>query len=335
MTKKETVWTIILVGAVATAAVVAWLLHAHRLRQSITIEGAVIESNPDSRKELPIADAVITASDGVQSTSTVSEASGHFKLVLRKRPLSEKPFSLSLRHSSYEPLDLDVQTGRLRTRNELIIAKMVPIPSNAALSPRRPESVVSNIRVRYTINSRTETDIGSAVKTFQVVNKGNVPCNDEPPCSPDGKWKASSASVSLDAGADNIFNNLRASCIAGPCPFTSLDSGQALDGKRNVQISAVDWSETATFLVESEVFHTQISSNVRELYPVIFGRGVNFTLPPTAEGVTLEAEIDGAPMVFPLSPDLDMSWVACTVRNSTEKEKIAVYRCMLKPDYRF
>ena len=70
MTKRETVWTIIIVAAVATAAVVAWLQHANRLRQSITIEGAVIESNPDIRKELPIADAVITASDGVQSATT-------------------------------------------------------------------------------------------------------------------------------------------------------------------------------------------------------------------------------------------------------------------------
>jgi hypothetical protein len=335
MTKRETVWTIIIVAALATAAIVVWLLHAHRLRQSITIEGAVIESNPDSRKELPIADAVITASDGVQNATTMSEASGHFRLVLRKRPLSGRPIMLSLRHPSYEALDLDVQTGRLRSRNELTIAKMVPIPSQVASGPRRPQSVVANIRVRYTINSRRETNIGSAVKTFQVINNGNVPCNDQPPCSPDGKWKASSASVSLDAGADNVFHNLRASCIAGPCPFTRIDSEQAVDGRRNVRISAVDWSETATFLVEAEVFRTEISSNVRESYPVIFGQGVNFTVPPTAEGVTLEGEIDGSPMVFPLSPDLDMSWAACTFRTGTEGEKIAVYRCKLKPGYRF
>ena len=78
-------------------------------------------------------------------------------------------------------------------------------PRRAVSSIRQPQIVVSNIRVRYTINSRTETNVGSAVKTFQVVNKGNVPCNHQSPCSPDGKWKASSASVSLDAGADNTF----------------------------------------------------------------------------------------------------------------------------------
>ena len=212
---------------------------------------------------------------------------------------------------------------------------MVPIPPKTVAGPSHPEAVVSNIRVRYTINSRTETNVGSAVKTFQVVNKGNVPCNHQAPCSPDGKWKASSASVSLDAGADNTFSNVRASCIAGPCPFTRIDSSGFIHGGRNIRVSALDWSDTATFLMEAEVYHTAISSNVRELYPVIFGRTLNFTLPPTQEGVSLEAEIDGSPMVFPLGPDLNLSWATCTVRTGTEKEKTTVYRCELKPGYRF
>jgi hypothetical protein len=87
--------------------------------------------------------------------------------------------------------------------------------------------------------------------------------------------------------------------------------------------------------MEAEVYHAAISSNVRELYPVIFGRTLNFTLPPTQEGVSLEAEIDGSPMVFPLGPDLNLSWATCTVRTGTDKEKTTVYRCELKPDYRF
>ena len=173
--------------------------------------------------------------------------------------------------------------------------------------PNRPEAVVTNIRVRYTLNSRTETNVGSAVKTFQVVNKGNVPCNHQSPCSPDGKWKASAQSVSLDAGADNTFENVRASCIAGPCPYTRIDSSGFIHGGRNIRVSALNWSDTATFLMEAEVYHTAINSNVRELYPVIFGRTLNFTLPPTQEGVSLEAEIDGLPMVFPLGPEPNLS----------------------------
>ncbi len=337
MTGKKIVWAMI---AVAAAVVIVLLLRVHRLRsisalRSITIEGAVIQREADTEKELPIAGVAITASDGVKSATTQSEASGYFKLVLQKGVLSDKPVLVSFRHPSYEPLDLNVQTGRLETPGELYIAAMVPIPAKNVAGPRRPEKEVSNIRVRYTTNSRAETNVGSAVKTFQVINKGNVPCNQQSPCSPDGKWKASVESASLDAGADNTFENVRASCIAGPCPFTRIDSSGFIHGGRNIRVSALNWSDTATFLMEAEVYHTAINSNVRELYPVIFGRTLNFTLPPTQEGVSLEAEIDGSPMVFPLGPELNLSWAICNVRTGPDKEKTTVYRCELKPDYRF
>jgi hypothetical protein len=336
MTGKKVIWTIV---AVAAAVVIGVLLRAHRLRsisvrQSIPLEGAVILRDADTKKQLPIADVAITASDGVSTAITRSEASGYFKLILQRGVLAGKPVLMSFRHPAYEPLDLNVQAGRLEPQNELYVAAMLPISKNPAGSARS-QSVVSNIRVRYTINSRTETNVGSAVKTFQVVNRGNVPCNHQSPCSPDGKWKAASTSASLDAGADNAFDNIRASCIAGPCPFTRIDSSGFALGWRNIRVSALNWSDTATFLMEAEVFHTAISSNVRELYPVIFGRTLNFTLPPTEEGVSLEAEIDGSPMVFPLGPDPYLSWATCTVRTGTEKEKTAVYRCELKSGYRF
>jgi hypothetical protein len=336
MTGKKIIWAIV---AVVTAVVIGVLLREHRLRslavyQSISVEGAVIQHDADTKKQLPLADVVITASDGANTATTRSEASGYFKLVLQRGVLSGKPILVSFRHPAYEPLDLNVQTGRLETQNELYVAAMVPIARNPPASAR-PQTVVSNIRVRYTINSRTATNVGSAVKTFQVVNQGNVPCDHQTPCSPDGRWKAASASASLDAGADNAFDNIRASCIAGPCPFTRIDSSGFAQGGRNIRVSALDWSDTATFLMEAEVFHTAISSNVRELYPVIFGRTLNFTLPPTEEGVSLEAEIDGSPMVFPLGPAPYLSWATCTVRTGPEKEKTAVYRCELKPGYRF
>jgi hypothetical protein len=337
MTAKRVVWTII---AVAAAVVLGLFLRSNRLRlikvrQSMPIEGAVIQRDADTKKQVPIADVVITASDGVTSATTRSEASGYFKLVLQKGVLSGRPITVSFRHPSYEPLDLEVQTGRLETRNALYVAAMIPIPPKGVVGPRHPEVVVTNIRVRYTLNSRTETNVGSAVKIFQVVNTGNVPCNHEAPCSPDGKWKAASASESLDAGADNAFSNVRASCIAGPCPFTRIDSSGFIHGGRNITVSVLDWSDPTTFLMEAEVYHSAINSNVRQLYPVIFGRTLNFTLPPTQEGVSLEAEIDGSPMVFPLGPALNLSWAICTVRTDTEKEKTTVYGCELKPGYRF
>ena len=153
-----------------------------------------------------------------RAATTRSEASGYFKLVLQKRVLSGTPVTVSFRHPSYEPLDLNVQTGRLEIQNALYVAAMIPIPPKTVAKPSRPEAVVTNIRVRYTLNSRTETNVGSAVKTFQVVNTGNVPCNHQAPCSPDGKWKATSASESLDAGADNTFSNVQGLLHCGAVP---------------------------------------------------------------------------------------------------------------------
>ena len=201
-----------------------------------------------------------------------------------------------------------------------------------ATARQRP---VSNIRVRYTINSRAQTNVGSAVRTFQVVNKGNVPLQSQSPLFTGWKWKATSESVKLDAGADNTFGNIRASCIAGPARSRGSTPSGFIHGGRNISVSALNWSDTATFLMEAEVYHTAINSEVRELYPVIFGQTLNFTLPPTQEGVSLEAEIDGAPMVFPLGPNPSLSWATCTVRTGQEEDQTTVYRCELKPGYRF
>jgi len=46
--------------------------------------------------------------------------------------------------------------------------------------------------------------------------------------------------------------------------------------------------------------------------------------------VSLEAEINGAPMVFPMGPDLYLSWASCTATISTDGEKSTAYRCELK-----
>lgn len=343
MKGRNIAWTII---AVVAAMVVGLLLlmRAHRLRsiaeaQVVPIEGAVIERNADPTHRLPIGGVTITASDGVKSAFTHSDAMGYFKLDLQKSVLSDRPILVTLRHADYQPLELTVQTGRLQIPKQLYVAALTPVTAAVAQAsqtkPVRPPLLVSNIRVRYTLNSRSEISVGSAVKTFQVVNTGNVRCNHQAPCSPDGKWKAATGSASLDAGSDNAFGNIRASCIAGPCPFTRIDPSGFVHGGRTISVSALNWSDTATFLMEAEVYHTAISSNVRELYPVIFGQALNFTVPPSQEGVSLEADLDGAPMVFPLGPDPSLSWATCSVRNGTEEEQTVVYRCDLKPGYRF
>ena len=102
---------------------------------------------------------------------------------------------------------------------------MVLRHKEAAAGPRAPLSVCPNIRVRYTVNIPTESNIGSAVKTFQVVNKGNVPCDRQFPCSTDGNWKASTGSASLDAGAGN--ESEMSELLASPGPALLLGSIRA------------------------------------------------------------------------------------------------------------
>jgi hypothetical protein len=347
MTDKKAVWTILAIIA-ALVVVLVLMLRVHRVRELadrlyVPIEGAVVQRDADPKNALPIPDVVITASDGTRSAATRSDASGYFKLVLHKRVLTDQPITVTFRHPRYEPLSLVVPTGRIQTPSQLYVAAMnplVPVPAKApspasARAVRPPATQVSNIRVRYTINTRAQTNVGSATRTFQVVNQGNVPCDHKSPCSPDGKWKATSKTVTLDAGADNSYGNVSASCIAGPCPFTRINSNGFIHGGRSISVSALNWSDTATFLMEAEVYHTAINSEVRELYPVIFGQTLNFTLPPTQEGVSLEAEIDGAPMVFPLGPNPSLSWATCNVRTGQEEAQTTVYRCELKPGYRF
>jgi len=332
--KKPVVWISVAIAGAILAGLLIVRLHHWRPR-ALTIQGAVIRSDEDARKQSPISGASITASDGVTIRSTQSDASGYFNITFPETVWPGQVLNLTFRHDDYRPLDLQLHTGLRLASKELHVAALVPVDDSTGPSPNKPLSVVSNIRVRYTVNSETDDNIGSAVRTFQVVNKPGVPCNAQAPCSPDGIWKASSGSVTLDAGPEDQFRNARASCIAGPCPFTRLDSSGFVNGGRTITATATDWSSTATFLLEAEVFRTAMSSRVRLLYPVVFGQSLHFTLPPSEEGVSLEADIDGVPMVFPLGPDIYLSWATCTMRNSEGPERTAVYRCELKPGYRF
>jgi len=181
-------------------------LHHWRPR-ALTIQGAVIRSDEDARKQSPISGASITASDGVTIRSTQSDASGYFNITFPETVWPGQVLNLTFRHDDYRPLDLQLHTGLRLASKELHVAALVPVDDSTGPSPNKPLSVVSNIRVRYTVNSETDDNIGSAVRTFQVVNKPGVPCNAQAPCSPDGIWKASSGSVTLDAGPEDQFRN--------------------------------------------------------------------------------------------------------------------------------
>ena len=323
---------ILLIVLIATA-IASFFWVRHLKRRTITLKGAVITQNPDPRKQLPIAGVVVTATDGLFFAKSASDSSGLFNVTLRKRILRGQPVMLKFRHPDYEPLDLPISDARNQASDKIYIAALAPIVRSKPLTENRPKRTMSNLVVRYSIKTKTEVNIGSAVRSFEAVNKGNVPCEGHPPCSPDGKWKASVGTITLDAGTGNEFRNARASCIAGPCPFTRIDtSGLDHDGQV-MTLSATNWSDTATFLVEAEVVHPMMSDVVRNSYPVIFGDALNFTLPPAAEGISIQAELNGETIVFPLGPALILSWADCNARANQDRTR--VYRCELKPGYQW
>jgi hypothetical protein len=331
---KGSVLSIVIAVAVA-AAVAGLLVRLYRWRPRLTtIQGAVIRRAEDPPKQQPIAGVLVTASRGVVSASTQSDASGYFRIRFPEVIWPGQTVRLSFRQPDYHPLDMNLTMEFRSTARRLIVAALAPRAAEVKTVSTGPAQTISNIRIRYTVNTENEENFGGAVKTFTVENQGNIPCRRQGPCSPDGEWKAATASVTLDAGPENQFRNVRASCIAGPCPFTRIQTHSAADGGRMIVATATDWSDTATFLLEAEIFHTSIGSNVRESYPVIFDRTLSFTLPTDQEGVSIQAEINGAPMVFPLGGSVYLSWANCTVRTSGS-QKSTVYQCELKPGFKF
>ena len=313
--------------AAALAASVTIILVAVRKTRPVTLRGAVLSADPDPQKQQPIADVQITGSNGSAVSDTTSDTSGFFRLTLPKELRIRQSVKLQFRHPNYQPLDLNEFVG-----NKLYVVHMVPLPRPVRTDSKQPQTIISNVRVRYSVKSTGEANVGSAVKTFEVANTGNVPCNGHPPCSPDGKWKATVGEASLDAGEGNEFRGARVSCIAGPCPFTNIEYQTLSHGGRILNVAARNWSDTATFLIEAEVVRPMVSDIVRESYPVIFGSAVNFSLPASAEGLSILADVNSDPIVFPLGPDLRLSWASCHVR--VDKDQSRTYRCELKPGYR-
>jgi hypothetical protein len=293
-----------------------------------SIRGAVLRRDSDPSKELPVAAASITLSGGSPVKSVESDASGYFNVRLKRRIRRGQPITIHLRHPDYQPLDL-----RETASNDLYIAYLTPIAPVARAPVSGPEVKIANVVAQYSVATRNDVNVGSAFKTFVVANEGNVPCPGHGPCSPDRKWKAATGSAVLDAGAGNEFHNARASCIAGPCPFTRIDDTNLSHGNQSLTVSALNWSDTATFLVEAEVYKPVISDVIRRSYPVIFDEALTFTLPASAQGVSILADVDGSMIVFPLGPALYLSWADCQL--SLTNDQTRVYRCELKPGFQF
>jgi hypothetical protein len=303
------------------------LVKSHVFRRHRVLSGAVLIANADPRKQVPIPNVEITAEAGGRTEHTRSDASGYFQLNWRPVVWPGEELTFKFRHPDYQPLDI------ARTlSDQLYIVHMTSSASVERAESSDSEVPVGDIRVRYAVKATNTINIGSTAKTFEVVNTGDVSC-DGAPCSPDGKWKAAIGSFALNAGEGQEFQNVRVSCIAGPCPFTKIDSDEFSRGGRKIGGTVRAWSDTVTFLVEADVVHTMLTDSIRQAYPSIFGRGMTFTLPPTGQGPSIEAEISGLQIVFPLGPDLQLSWATCNLQVAPDRTKL--YSCELRPGYRF
>ena len=84
--------------------------------------------------------------------------------------------------------------------------------------------------------------------------------------------QATAQTISLDAERGNQLRNARLSCIAGPCPFSSIVRDNSSRSGRTINATVLNWSDTVTYLLEAEVVHPMASQTVRHSYPVIFDR---------------------------------------------------------------
>jgi hypothetical protein len=323
--KKAFPW---IFAAAVIVSILAAVIIQLRHRMPLVLKGAVTANSSDSRKEVPVADVEVSVTDDLAQGRAKSDASGYFSITLPPSVRRGHSITLKFRHPDYLPLDQKDFVG-----DQLYVSHLIPQPRPPVTAATRPETTVGNIKVRYSIKNFTAISVGSAVKTFQVENRGNVPCQGLHPCSPDGKWKAAISSATLDAGPGNEFRNARVSCIAGPCPFTRIQDNGLSNGGQTITVSARNWSDTATFLMEAEVFHPMESPIVHESYPVVFGPTLNFTLPADAEGICIESDLNGERIIFPLGPNLFLGWATCNARVNSDQTK--VYRCELKPGFRF
>ncbi len=326
--RKIAIWSAVIIGLGGLLAATLITVRLYRRHRSIMLRGAVVRQNVDTRNQSPIADVAVSADDGLAALDSKSDFSGAFRLSLRPGSHRGQPITLTFRHPDYQPL-----TVKEVVSDNLYVIRMAPLHGEAEAGLNEATVAVGNVLVRYSTETTTTEHVGSAVKVFEILNTGNVPCHRHSPCSPDGKWKAQVGGASLDAGEGNVFRNARVTCIAGPCPFTRVDTDGFSVGGRYIKVLIRNWSDTATFVLQADVTRTQVGDIVRESSPVIFGRAMNFTLPAIAEGPSIEAEMNGSRIVFPLGPTPVLSWADCNVR--VEKNQVKDYRCELKAGYRY
>lgn len=327
MTRVTRITTAGAMAILLTGATMLWL-DWRQPRGERLVTGAVLTADTDPQRQRPVAQARVRAVVGASSAAGTTDESGLFRLTLDPPFSPHEPVTLTVEHQNYHAFEA---SGLIA--NQLHLVRLRPLQVVATGRAGTPAVTVANVRVRYTFRSETTVEIASAARTFEVINTPNVPCESQAPCSPDRQWKATIGEFSLDAGAGREFRNVRVSCLAGPCPFTRVESDAFSRGGQVIQGSVRNWADTVTYLVEAEVAQHIASDLVRHSYPVMFERFMNFTLPPGAQGPSIEAEVEGEGIIFPLGPQLRLSWATC--RLDARADGTRMYRCELKPGFVF
>ncbi len=319
-------------GIAAGVATLITVLVVQARNKSEILAGVVLREDTDPAKQVPIADVKIQAIDADKMAEGASDVAGFFRIKLPRDWWREQPVSLSFQHPDYESVELKPVLNA-QTMHQLYVVRMEPVPQAVTIPVSTREIAVKDVRIRYAEKSTTTANVGSTAKIFTIKNTGNVPCGDQPPCSPDGRWKATVGGVTIDAGPGQKFKNPRVSCIAGPCPFTKIETGAVPQPGRTITVMVRNWSDTVTFLIEAEVTRDMPLDTIQQAYPAINGRSMSFTLPAEGEGPSIQADVGGSDIVFPLGPALQLSWARCTLQVSADKTKL--YQCELKPGYEF
>lgn len=310
-------WALALLGA-------AGILATYGFKPPLqTVQGAVVTYGRYSTAEAPIAGVKISAEGDILRADAVSDFSGFFTLHMRPEVPVGTQIVLKFRHPGFQPLDLEETFA-----DRLYVVRMKPLAA-----PPGATIAIKDVLVRYSVENTTTANVGTSVKVFDIRNSGNKPCVHGSPCSPDGTFKAALGTASLDAGEGNEFRNARVSCLAGPCPFTRIQSDHFSAGGRSIGVAVLNWSDTVTYLLQAEVFRQEIGDITRTYHPVILGRALHFTLPEVAQGPSIVADLDGQTIVFPLSSTPNLSWAGCEVQS--DKRRIRSYRCELKPGFAF
>ena len=266
--------------AVLGAALISLLTLRERAKP-VTLTGVVIRQDSDPRKQEPIPGVEIAAAGGLALQGGQSDSSGFFHLTLPSGIKPHQPVTLLFRHPDYKPLTQIERAGDMLMLSGCRPFLALPVSCLVA----QPSSFLCVDPVYG-----KDLDHHGCWKRRKNIQSGKhrqPRMQQSEACSPNGEWKATDGTMTVDAGEGNQLHNPRVSCIAGPCPFTKIESvGLAEDG-RIFKVKVRDWSDPATFLIEAEVVHAMYAENVRQSYPAILGRALDFSAPGDAEGVSL------------------------------------------------